>query len=289
MTSGSRRVAASIAMLVALVLAGCGGSGAKETSSPTRAPPTQQPSTVQPASISPAPTGTAVAQTHVIAISAGHGGPTNVGATHRDAQGNVDLVEKDLTLDVARRLDALLRAGGYRTVMVRGGDSSLTEPGAGSIDATRRESQARADVANEAGAEIVLALHFNGHDDPSQSGTEVYYNPDRSFGDKSEALARFVHDALIAGIRATGYETRDRGLLNDAPIGARFEQEHTFLLGEATDFRATTMPGIICEPLFVTNDVEAALLLRDDIRDAIARAYKAGIDAYFSWLDGSGN
>lgn len=273
-------VAAIAAMLVALVLlSSCGGSANEP--SPAQAPPTARPT-----STSLAPTGTAAAQSHVVAISAGHGGPTNVGATHQDAQGNVDLIEKDLTLDVARRLDALLRAGGYRTVMLRDGDYSVTEPGAGSIDATRRESQARADIANEAGAEIVLALHFNGHDDASQSGTEVYYNPDRAFGDKNEALARYVHDALLAGIRATGYETRDRGVLNDAPIGARFEQDHTFLLGETANFRATTMPGIICEPLFVTNDVEAALLLRDDVRDAIAQAYKAGIDAYFSWVEG---
>jgi len=229
-------------------------------------------------------TPTSAPRPYTVAISAGHGGPDNVGAVHHDAQGSVDLIEKDLNLDVARRLDALLRAAGYRTVMVRDGDASLTQPGAGSTAATRAESQARADKANAAGADIVLALHFNGHDDPSQSGTEVYYNPDRSFGHRNEALARFVHDTLIEGIRSTGYDVRDRGIMNDAGIGERFDQEHTFLLGEAAGFRATRMPGIICEPLFVTNDAEAALLQRDDVRQAIAEAYKAGIEDYFSWL-----
>jgi N-acetylmuramoyl-L-alanine amidase len=275
-------VAAFAAMFVALALLASCGSDAND------APSTQVPPTARAASTSPAATATAVAQAHIVAISAGHGGSSNVGATHRDAQGNVDLIEKDLTLDVARRLDALLRADGYRTVMLRDGDYSLTEPGAGSIDATRRESQARADIANDAGADVVLALHFNGHEDPSQSGTEVYYNPDRAFGEQNEALARYVHDALLGGLRSAGYESRDRGLLNDAPIGARFEQDHTFLLGQAPGFRVTTMPGIICEPLFVTNDTEAALLQRDDVLDAIAQAYKAGIDAYFAWLDARG-
>lgn len=266
---------ALFAMCSALVTSACRGNsetanvldGATATSSAVAATPTSAP------------------QPHTVAISAGHGGPDNVGAVHLDAQGNVDLIEKDLNLDVARRLDALLRADGYRTVMIRDSDASLTQPGAGSIDATRRESQARADKANAAGAGIVLALHFNGHKDPSQSGTEVYYNPDRSFGDRNQALARFVHDALIEGIRSTGYNVRDRGIMNDDSIGERFDQAHTFLLGEAAGFRATQMPGIICEPLFVTNDAEAALLQRDDVRQAIAEAYKAGIDAYFAWLE----
>ena len=54
-----------------------------------------------------------------------------------------------------------------------------------------------------------------------------------------------------------------------------------FLLGEAPGFRATTMPAAIIEGLFVTNDREAALLQQDTVREAIARGYVAGVDAYF--------
>jgi N-acetylmuramoyl-L-alanine amidase len=65
-------------------------------------------------------------QHHIVAISAGHGGPNNVGAVHHDRQGNVDLVEKDLNLDIARRLDVLLRADGFETVLIRDCDCSVS-------------------------------------------------------------------------------------------------------------------------------------------------------------------
>ena len=87
--------------------------------------------------------------------------------------------------------------------------------------------------------DIVLALHFNGSEDASQSGTEVYYNPDRSFGQQNVKLAMSVYDALLAGIRGLGYTVHPRGVMNDAPIGERFDlSEFTtpaLLLPEAAD------------------------------------------------------
>lgn len=229
-------------------------------------------------------TGTATHAARIVAISAGHGGPNNVGAVHKDASGHADLVEKELTLDVARRLNGVLQQRGYGTVMIRDGDYSLSGADANEnfTASVRAESQARADVANNAHADVVLALHFNGSEDPSQSGTEVYYDPDRAFGAQNQRLATSVYDALLAGIGGLGYRVRARGVMNDAPIGERFGQAHTFLLGEASGFRVTTMPGIICEPLFLTNEGDASLLKRDGTLQAIAVAYADGIDSYFA-------
>jgi N-acetylmuramoyl-L-alanine amidase len=264
-----------------LLVAGCGGGGAR-----TAAP---SPSTMPPATAAPTQVATAQPHAYTVAISAGHGGPDNIGAVHKNAQGQVDLVEKDLNLAVARRLDALLRAGGYRTVMIRDGDYSLATTVAGDFAQTvRNESQARADKANAAGADIILAIHFNGGE-PSQSGTAVYYDPDRSFGEQSKVLATSIYDAIIARLHAIGYDTQPRGVMNDSATAAgALARGHTFLLGEAPGFRSTQMPGMIGEALFVTNDSEAALLQRDDVRQAIAQAYKDGIDQYFSWLSAQG-
>jgi N-acetylmuramoyl-L-alanine amidase len=241
-------------------------------------PPTSQPT--QPAS---------QAKRYIVAISAGHGGPDNIGAVHHNTAGDVDLVEKDLNLDVARRLDALLRADGYRTVLIRDGDYSLAQTVPGDFtESVRRESQARTDKANAAGADILLLIHHNGSEDSTQSGTEVYFNPDRSFGDRNQAVAGFVYDSILDSLRSVGYESKPRGIMNDASIGERFGVEHTFTLGESAGFRASQMPAIIVEALFVTNDRQAALLQRDDVRDAVARGYKRGVDSYFAWLESSG-
>ena len=271
-------------VFVSAAVACAGGHGSSVTPSVTRESDTATAMAPVPSTAPPAATTTPTAgQPHTVAISAGHGGPHNVGAVHKDVQGNADLIEKDLTLDVARRLNAVLQQRGYRTVMIRDGDYSLSSNDTGELTtaSVRAESQARADVANSAHADIVLALHFNGSEDLSQSGTEVYYNPDRSFGQQNVKLAMSVYDALLVGMRGLGYTVHPRGIMNDAPIGERYGQAHTFLLGDALGTHTTTMPGLICEPLFLTNAGDAALLNRDGTLQALAVAYADGIDAYF--------
>ena len=222
-------------------------------------------------------------QHHVVAISAGHGGPNNVGAVHHDRSGSVDLIEKDLNLDIARRLDALLRADGFETVLVRDCDCSVSpEGGAETPEQIRAESQARSDIGNAAGAEVLVVIHHNGSEEPLLAGTEVYYNPERAFGDKSRKLAYAIHDGLIASLRGLPYAVSDRGVKDDAAIGGRYGQPHTFLFGAAPGFRATQMPAALGEALFVSNDTEAALLRRDDVKQRIALGYRDGIESYFS-------
>lgn len=219
---------------------------------------------------------------HMVAISAGHGGPRNVGAVHRDATGNLDLVEKDLNLDIARRLDALLRADSYATVMLRNCDCSVAPDGGAQTAAQiRAESQARADIANAARADVLVVIHHDGSGDPGASGTSVYYDPDRPFSADSRRLAQDIHDALIASISAFPYADHDRGVLSDAAIGAHYGEPHTFLFGDSPGFRATRMPAALGEALFVTNDAEAALLRTDAMRQRIAEGYRDGIEAYF--------
>ncbi len=224
----------------------------------------------------------------MVVIDAGHGGPYYFGAAHKLPDGS-DLVEKDLNLDIALRLEAVLKEAGYDTLLTRRGDYTLTLFDPSQYRASQRaELQARVDLANAAAADILVSVHFNGSNDAAQAGTEVYYNPDRSFGPASYALAASVHDALLTAVRDLGYDPPDRGVRNDAEVGGDPAQPHSFLLGTDEGFRASQMPGIIGEALFVSNEAEAALLIRDEARQAIAVAYKAGIDVYFRRLNGGG-
>lgn len=290
-TSGSpaRRVVARSAVVFSLLAltAACGGGATpggpdRSTASPRGPATVVETPRVTAVARSPA-TPAAASVRRVVAISAGHGGPRNVGATHTGADGRVDLVEKDLNLEIARRVDALLRARGYATAMLRDGDYALApEASPGTTDGVRAESQARADAANAAQADVLLVVHFNGSEDRAQSGSEVYFDPDRPFGERSRRLASALHDQLVAALRALRYDVRDRGVKDDAAIAGRYRQPHTFLFGEAPGFRSTRMPAALVEGLFVTNDADAAMLLRDETRDAIARAYATAIDRYFA-------
>lgn len=221
---------------------------------------------------------------YTVALEAGHGGPYYFGATGRDGDGNV-WIEKDVTLDLARRVQSKLVELGYNTVMLRDGDTTLTPFSPydyrGSMIA---EAQARVDVANESQADAYVAMHFNGWSDGSQSGTETYCNPDRSFGYQSCGLAYYVQDALVRWMHDHGYDTHDRGVKNDSDVNGDAANEHSYALGTNRNFRPSLMPGVIIESLFMTNAADLDFVRGEDGLDIIANAVTEGIDSYFKWL-----
>ena len=148
-------------------------------------------------------------------------------------------------------------------------------------ESVRRESQARTDKANAAGADILLLIHHNGSEERRSPARRCTSTRTARSVCRTRRSRRYVYNSIIESLRTIGYESRPRGIMNDTSIGERFGVEHTFTLGESPGFRASQMPGIIVEALFVTNDREAALLQRDDVRDAIAQGYKNGVDRYF--------
>jgi N-acetylmuramoyl-L-alanine amidase len=220
-----------------------------------------------------------------VAIEAGHGGQHYWGASARDAAGHL-WIEKDLALDVSLRLQVLLAEMGYSTIMVRPGDYTLTEFDPWDYRPSLiAEAQARVDVANDVRADALVSVHFNGWLDASQTGTETYCNPDRSFGHESCALAWYVQDALVRRIREAGYDVNDRGVRNDADVSGDPQNPHSFLLGTNANFRPSLMPGVISEVLFLSSPPDLEFLRRPDALDIIARALAEGIDAYFRWLN----
>jgi N-acetylmuramoyl-L-alanine amidase len=214
---------------------------------------------------------------YTVFIEAGHGGPNYIGAS------GGGLREKDVNLDVTMRLAPMLSAAGYNVVLARSGDYSLTAFPADTWENRRDEIQARVDIANAAKADILISAHFNGGPSYLQ-GMEIYYNPDRSFGTANLMLAQTVRQGLLNSIYATGYAVPDRGIKNDAGVGGCTCNPHSWILGTNDNFRPSMMPGIIAEPMFLSNPFEAQQLWRPEIRQAVAEGYKAGVDAYFAWI-----
>lgn len=219
----------------------------------------------------------------LIGLIAGHGG-ADPGAVHRDAQGRADLVEKDLTLSVVLRARKLLEARGYGVVLDRERDTAVNVRAAdlngdGGVD-DADEIQARLDRLNEAGAELIISVHFNGFDSPAVRGTATYYCPDRPFASQSRRLAGLVHDALVARLKAAGAQVEDKGVQDDASLGKPFG--HLMTLGPATPriARPGKMPGAVIEPLFLTNEYEAGLLKQKATLEAIAQGLTQAVEAY---------
>jgi N-acetylmuramoyl-L-alanine amidase len=228
-----------------------------------------------------------------VAIDPGHGGE-DLGARHFNRQGQMDLHESTITLQLALRVGAKLQALGYRVFYTRDGDydPNLYERdvnGDGEIN-LRDVVQTRTDLVNESGADLLLSLHLNAWECDDEElwratgGTETYYCPDRPFGDRNLRLATLVHQNILAALRSVGHEPSDRGVLIDhAPAYPGDPGHHLMILGPKDEIivRPSNMPGILSEPVFITCDAEAYLVMREDVQDALAQAYVDAIVQYF--------
>jgi N-acetylmuramoyl-L-alanine amidase len=232
---------------------------------------------------------TSSAANRTVFLDPGHGGldPGVVGV----ARGK-QVLEKDVTLAVATRLATLLRADGYRVVMSRTGDSSVTSlsaadsvAGALTASAEHRDLVMRTLCANAATASVLLSIHFDAFEDPSVGGTETFYDTARPFAVDNERLANALQSAVVAGLG-----TSNRGVWTDKELSAPALTAsgtgygHLIELGPASAGwvdQPSQMPGALVEPLFLTNEAEARLASDPAGQARIAAALRAGLQKYF--------
>jgi N-acetylmuramoyl-L-alanine amidase len=221
--------------------------------------------------------GAPVPRLRTIALDPGHGG-ADPGMENRTLR----VQEKVLTLDVALRLEKLLRAEGYSVVLTRRDDRQLAPT-------KEADLQRRAIIANAAGADLFLSIHFNSlFPNTRVSGSEVYVftrpgqRSDQSWGfgqaDDTEhdvapvnrhdawtsLLAHAVHRETIGGLK-----TSDRG----------HKTKHLAVL------RGLNCPGVMIESVFLSNDAEARRAATPTYRQQIAESLAAGIRSYAASLD----
>jgi len=184
-----------------------------------------------------------------VVIDAGHGewDPGMVGET---------CVEKDVNLAVAQALAEYCRAGGAGVTLTRESDAALA-------DRKQADLQARAALAEQAGADVFISLHCNSYpQDAGQHGAQVFYQNGNAEG---QLLAEAVQQALRETLGNT-----DRAAL---PHPGSYLLEHT--QGAA----------VLCEMGFLSNAEEEALLNSETYRWQMAWAIYHGLHDY---LHGSG-
>jgi N-acetylmuramoyl-L-alanine amidase len=216
-------------------------------------------------------------------IDAGHGG-LDPGVV----AGGGKVLEKDATLGVALRLSDLLRAAGYRVVMARTHDTTVTKLspsdstyGSLTASAEHRDLAARAACANAAGAAALVSIHFDAFADPTVGGTETFYDPARAFAAANRTLATDLQSALVAALG-----TADRGVWTDDQLAAPTltssgsTYNHLIELGPMSAGwvdNPSQMAGALVEPLFLTNPKEALHAVDPAGQQLIAAALEAGI------------
>jgi N-acetylmuramoyl-L-alanine amidase len=198
------------------------------------------------------------------------------------------LQEKDLTLDVARRVSALLREElGVRVVLTRTRDVFLP----------LRERTA---LANREKADLFVSIHVNAAPHAVATGTETYFLSTEATDNAARQAAAFENKGI--GLETAGRgESRDvlRSILWDL-TQSDFQQESSRLAESLQNqldralrlpsrgvkqapfyvLGGAAMPAALVEIGFITNRDEEQRLRDDGYRDRIARAVAAGIATY---------
>ena len=212
-----------------------------------------------------------------IVVDPGHGGD-DFGTTDHD------LVEKDLTLDIGKRLSALLRDGGYEVHMTREDDRKLV-------------LRDRADFANRLHSDLFVSIHINWIGYNQVRGIETYFLGAAEDPELKELARRENH--------ASGYSLADmKMLLEGIYTGVRRDASRQFASRVQrslyTSLRrvnpnlkdrgvktapfvvlvSTEMPAILAEVSCLSNREDAKLLSRPLYRDHIAEALYRGIRGY---------
>lgn len=280
----------ALLVLTAILLVACSTGEAQRARIAT-------PSATAPPAATTAPSPTIAPPPRTVVLDPGHGGG-EVGAS---ANG---VVEKDSNLDMTRRAQRQLEARGIRAVLTRSGDTHATgyerDASLSGFRATRADLQARVDLSNREGADLFVSIHSNGSTNTAESGVEVWFDPNRPFGDDNERLARILQQSVLDALLEYGYVARDRGTKDDSCFRVRSGRcRPLYILGparndagsappvvagrapfEAYAPRATGMPGALVELLFISNAANAAALRDEGAREAMARGVAEGIMAF---------
>ncbi len=122
-----------------------------------------------------------------IVIDAGHGG-VDGGATSCTG-----VLESQINLDIALRLNDLVQLLGYDTRMIRTTDTSIYTEGETIAAKKVSDLKNRVKIVNETDNGILVSIHQNTFTDPQYSGAQVFYGKDAP----SKTLAAQMQTALI--------------------------------------------------------------------------------------------
>lgn len=195
----------------------------------------------------------------IVIIDPGHGGQDS-GTIHSG------IMEKDLALDISRRVERLLQARNVGTLLTRTGDNYISLAG-------------RAASANRERDAVFVSIHFD-EAQPTAAGVETYYAAhqmpqpsamvswlpflqtaaaEERVNPESQSLAEFVQAALVAKTHAANRGTR---------------AQQFFVIAKVRH------PAVLVEGGFLTNKDEVGKLTNEEYREQLASAIVDGVLRY---------
>ena len=218
-----------------------------------------------------------------IVIDAGHGGFDS------GAEGPGGLAEKDVTLSIAKKLQARFdRASTASAFLTRRGDYYLT-------------LSERTTIANQVRADLFISIHINAAESPQAHGMETYFCSEKASSAEAARVAEFenavgrgeeiapetvgridIEDILFRFERKRYWEDSgsfaamiQQGMNEHLPLRNRGVQSANFFV-----LRNAKLPSLLVEAGFISNPKEEGLLRDDDFIEKIALAVFEAIEGY---------
>jgi len=187
------------------------------------------------------------AQKEVVVIDAGHGGhdPGKVGVN--------DALEKDINLQIAKKVKTHLEKNGIQVVMTR--EDDVME------DTKLEDMKKRVALINKTKPAITVSIHQNSYSDSGIKGAQVFYYTGSEI---SKEAASLMQEEL-----------------------RKIDNENTRQIKGNNNFymlKKTEVPTIIVECGFLSNPEEAEKLVSDEYQEEMAQAICSGI---LTWLSQS--
>ncbi|MFW2488066.1 N-acetylmuramoyl-L-alanine amidase family protein [Clostridium chromiireducens] len=185
-------------------------------------------------------------QLKTIVIDPGHGGydPGSIGVK--------GTIEKNTTLSISLKLGAILEKKGFNIIYTRESDN-VTWP-----SDNKKDLAARADIANEASADIFISIHLNTFHMEEVRGTETYYNKVSTEG---KEIAELIQNQIVKEVKSN-----DRGAQP----------------GSFSVLRKVTAPAVLIELGYISNKSEESLLNSISYQNKMSQAIANGVYSYFN-------
>jgi len=207
-----------------------------------------------------------------IALDAGHGG-WDLGTVGREG-----LLEKDLTLDIVERLGSLIEKRLSAEVIYTRKDDNFI-----ALDR-------RAEIANQAQADLFVSIHANNSGLTSARGVETYYTNTFS------SVHAYSHDASpgkLQTVSFAGVDIRDKVMESRKAANDLQRALYGALAANTPGIRnrgvkkasyvvltGTSMPAVLAEVSFVSSPADETNLQNSTYRQGIAEALYKGIERY---------
>ena len=183
----------------------------------------------------------------IVLIDAGHGGIDG------GAQSKNGTIEKDINLQISKRLKEKLEKEGYKVYMTREEDKELSPKKV-------KDLEARCKMKIETKCDVFISIHQNKFNSEKCFGAQVWY----ASNEKSMKLAKYVQDSLKEAVKD-----------NNKRLEKAAKEQHKILRDKYDG------ACLIVECGFLSNNEEEQRLKSESHQNQIVDGITIGINKYF--------